>query len=148
MFRENFSLFWTPKLTKMKHLLLALLLCPLLALSQEKKDNVIVVTLADSTKNFEQVINMLTAENYKFSHSPNSKKVTTKFSYIGKYNNPVYYTFRLEGNTVRIHGWYNWDHNNHPILYKWGGGEWAFKEMDRLAKLLGTTTYTKEDLPY
>jgi hypothetical protein len=132
----------------MERLLLTLLLCPFLALSQEKKDNVIVVTLADSTRNFEQVIEMLTAQKYKASRTPNSEEVLTQRSYIKKFNTPFSYNFRVEGNTVRIHGWFYFDNIVHPVLFNWGGFKIAWKEMDRLAKLLGTTTYSKEEISH
>ncbi len=132
----------------MKRLFLALLLCPFLALCQEKKDNVIVVTLADSNRNFEQVISMLTAEKYKASRTPNTEEVSTQRSYYKKYNTPFSYDFRVEGNTVRINGWYYFDNIVHPVLFNWGGFKIAWKEMDRLAKLLGTITYTKEEISH
>src|SRR5215207_7735991 len=133
------------KLLKLKYLFIFITLCPLLSFSQEKKDNLIIVTPGDTTNLYDRIINLLTTEGYKFDKSQRKGSyVCTKYRSIGKYGNSLcYYDFNIKGNTVSVRGYWNFDNMLHKATYKYGFTP-AWDEMDRLAKMLGTVTYSKE----
>ena len=138
----------------MKQLLLnyffiILALSPVLTYSQQKNDNTITVRLGDSTNSYEGIVALLEKEGYKLFHQKKeSGLIHTKDKTIGKYGNTlVNYIFNITGNTVTVTGRWFVDHWRQGKIAndKWAGFLPGWKEMDRLAKLLGTTTYSKTD---
>ena len=136
----------------MKHLTIISLLISLIAFSstssaQEKKDNLIIVSLTDSTKVYEKVTGLLKAEGYKLEKRlTNSEFVHTKAKTIGRYGNTLcFYSFKIAGNTISISGQWHFDYSqNGKILNDKSSFLPGWNEMDRLAKLLGTVTYAKK----
>lgn len=133
----------------MKYVLIFVLLFPLLSFAQEKNDNLIIVSASDSSNLYDRIVNLLNTEGYKLSKPDrNSGFIYTKDKTIGKYRNSVCnYSFRIDGNTISISGrWFvDFYHQGKIANDKWSSFLAGWNEMDRLAKLLGTVTYSKEN---
>jgi hypothetical protein len=147
----------------MLKLVFILLACfPILTSAQQKKDSEIIVVPRDSVNLYNQVESLLKTEGYKLGDVLNNKTlITTKPRTIGRRNGIVsIYQFRITSeNTILVSG--------HVLLnmlnpsdqsgrgamyselyyddYKRALRKEPWQEMDRLAKLLGTVTYTKKE---
>jgi hypothetical protein len=137
------------KLLRVNCLVLFLVTLSFTSSSQEKKDNLITVTVSDSSDLFNKVTSLLQAEGYKLSESTTSRNnINTKAKTVGNYTGTIcVFNFQFSGNTIFVRG--NWHFSN------WERGKISFhkssflpgwKEMDRLAKLLGTPSYSLEEV--
>jgi len=129
-------------------LFLLTLLCPLLAFSQQKKDNLFVITPSDTTGLYDQVIKVFTEQGYKLLHTDRKDGViVTKYTVLGKYRTMMYsLSVLLRKNRVYLSGVYQPDR----IVYKIAYGEYhipkqLWEEMDRIAKLFGSVSYARRE---
>ena len=133
---------------------------PILTSAQQQKDSEIIVVPTDSVNIYNQVETLLKAEGYKLGDGTNTL-IITKPKTIGRKHGIVsIYQFRFTSeNTILVSG--------HVLLnllnpsdqsgkgsmyqelyyddYKRALRKEPWQEMDRLAKLLGTVTYSKKE---
>jgi hypothetical protein len=143
----------------MKRLFTVLLLLPMVVFSQQKKDTKIIATVSDTSKLFDKVINLLYTEDYivKVEDKERGMIVTEARNLKADATTKVFYKLRLSDSTITISGQAKIDMEftfgsvktemSYIDVYfggsKGSGLRKAWNEMDRLAKELGSVSYTK-----
>ncbi|RYZ28892.1 MAG: hypothetical protein EOO10_08020 [Chitinophagaceae bacterium] len=126
----------------LKYLLILATLLPFAAFSQDKKDDLMTIVPNDTANLFNQVKTLLNEEKIKIDDSSWEKYIFTKDVYVGKYNTPMRFTFKLGKGKIFLVGSFSYTGGSEDIKRQ-SGFDVSWKEMDRLANKLGTVTYSR-----